>query len=138
MLLELLDDDAEPLCDDEELLREVVELPPLDWAKLLAGATMTAAANATDKACLIMSFISFWVLICISPCLKKSAKLLSPFKNVHFALIHKLMPRLGNYCMVFPDFTPGLQRFSASVSVFFVAAEKNGSACSGRSDNGLP
>ena len=83
MLLELLDDDAEPLCDDEELLREVVELPPLDWAKLLAGATMTAAANATDKACLIMSFISFWVLICISPCLKKSAKLLSPFKNVH-------------------------------------------------------
>ena len=44
---------------------------------------MTAAANATDKACLIMSFISFWVLICISPCLKKSAKLLSPFKNVH-------------------------------------------------------
>ena len=91
MLLELLDDDAEPLCDDEELLREVVELPPLDWAKLLAGATMTAAANATDKACLIMSFISFWVLICISPCLKKSAKLLSPFKNVHSSLPQRRM-----------------------------------------------
>ena len=63
------------------------------------------------------------------------------------------MPRLGNYCMVFPDFTLGLQRFSASDSIlrrrkeewfrlqrswrlrgprpilFFVAAKKIGSAC---------
>ena len=35
--------------------------------------------------------------------------------------------------MVFPDLTLGLQRFSASDSVFFVAVEKNGFACSGRS-----
>ena len=68
------------------------------------------------------------------------------------------MPRLGNRCMVFPDLTLGLQRFSASDSIlrrrkeerirlllpqrlrglrpilFFVDAEKNGSACSDRSD----
>ena len=56
-----------------------------------------------------------------------------PENALQSAMILDFRPRLGNRCMVFPDLTLGLQRFSASDSVFFVAAEKNGFACSGRS-----